>query len=43
MMDGQVASLYITIMPLPTGIPALVGRDVLTQFGVVLTSDKVFH
>lgn len=42
-MDGQLANLYVTITPLPEGVQALVGRDVLNQYGVVLTSEKTFQ
>lgn len=37
-IEGKVATLYVTIMPLPKGVNALVGRDALDQLGLVLTN-----
>lgn len=41
-IDGRVATLYVTVMPLPTGVNALIGRDVLNQLGAVLTTEPPF-
>lgn len=41
-IDGRIASIYVTVMPLPTGVNALIGRDVLNQLGVVLTTEPPF-
>lgn len=37
-IDGRYAHCHITVMLLPTGAQALVGRDVLDQLGIVLTT-----
>lgn len=42
-IDGWTASTHITVMSLPQGVDGLLGRDVLDQLGVVLTTDKPFH
>lgn len=41
-IDGRTASTFVTVMLLPQGVQALVGRDVLDQLGAVLTTDKHF-
>ena len=42
-IDNRHATVPITIMPLPTGVNGLIGRDILDQLGVVLTTEKVFQ
>ncbi|OPJ79351.1 hypothetical protein AV530_002673 [Patagioenas fasciata monilis] len=42
-IEDKSASVPITVMPLPAGVNGLVGRDVLDQLGVILTTEKVFR
>jgi len=42
-IDNRHATVPVTVMPLPTGVNGLIGRDVLDQLGVVLTTEKVFQ
>lgn len=37
-IDERFAHCHITVMPLPIGVNALIGRDVLDQLGMVLTT-----
>ncbi|OPJ81739.1 hypothetical protein AV530_014303 [Patagioenas fasciata monilis] len=41
-IDGRTASTHITVMTLPQGVNGLIGRDVLDQLGVILTTEKPF-
>lgn len=41
-IDGRTTTAFVTVMLLPQGVQALVGRDVLDQMGVILTTDKHF-
>ena len=41
-LDGKTALLHVTVMPLPNGVNALIGRDVLNQMGVILTTSSPF-
>jgi len=38
-IDEQVVSCCASIIPLPEGVQALVGRDILAQMGMVLTTE----
>lgn len=42
-IDGRTTTAFVTVMSLPQGVQALVGRDVLDQMGVILTTDKHFQ
>lgn len=42
-IEGRSASSYVTVMSLPQGVNGLLGRDILDQLGVVLTTDKLFQ
>jgi len=42
-IDNRHATVPVTIMPLPNGVNGLIGRDVLDQLGVVLTTERVFQ
>lgn len=39
-LENRSAQCKITVMPLPVGVSALVGRDVLDQLGVILTNSE---
>lgn len=41
-IDGRTASTPITVMTLPHGVNGLIGRDVLDQLGVILTTENPF-
>lgn len=40
-LDQRIVFTHITVMPLPSGVNMLIGRDVLNHLGLVLT-DKPF-
>ena len=40
MAEGQLACTWVYVMVLPGTIEALIGRDVLTQWGVTITTDQ---
>lgn len=43
MTENKSAQALVTVLPLPEGTHALIGREVLTQWGVLLTTpDTVF-
>lgn len=42
-IEKRKASTYVTTMSLPNGVYGLIGRDVLDQLGVVLTTEKNFY
>ncbi|XP_014798428.1 PREDICTED: uncharacterized protein LOC106888600 [Calidris pugnax] len=41
-IENKVVNCCVSIIPLPEGVHALVGRDILAQMGMVLTSDLPF-
>lgn len=41
-IEDHAVTCAISILPLPDGVQALIGRDVLAQMGMVLTTDKPF-
>lgn len=41
-LDGRRTNATITVMPLPHGVSALIGRDILLQLGVRLTTESPF-
>lgn len=41
-IDGRTASTHITVMILPQDVNGLIGRDVLDQLGVILTTKNPF-
>lgn len=41
-IDGRTASTHITVMSLPQGVNGLIGRNILDQLGIILTTESPF-
>lgn len=42
-IDGRKANTFVTVMTLPAGVNGLIGRDILDQLGVILTTERAFR